>query len=299
MKGFDFAALERRVKALESWHMPSLRMGKVVGVKGGHARVRLDDGQTVTTFFLPTLQRRVLVDQEIKMPDDEEPVAVLFCGQGYENGFVLGAYYSTKVPDPGVPRHWDYSKFKDGAEFYYDREESHLMINVPGLIDCLAKTLNVIIQGTITVEGAELDTTIKGDITTDAGGDITTTASGDISTTASGDVSTTASGAISETASGAITMTASGAIVQTAAGAIAHTAEGAIVQAAAGAITQTAAGAITQTAEGAIEQSAGGVLSLTSTGVITLTSAVQVVIEAAGGLNVVGAGIFLNGSKVH
>jgi hypothetical protein len=100
---FDFASLERRVAALEARAPASLRCGKVTGVEGGAARVQLDDGQGVVTMPLPTLQRRVLKDQEIKMPDIGEPVAALFSGQaqGQETGVVLGAVYSPAVPDPG------------------------------------------------------------------------------------------------------------------------------------------------------------------------------------------------------
>ena len=57
---FDYAALERRIAALEANRGASLRFGKVVGVTGGAARVQLADGQDMVSAPLPTLQRRVL-----------------------------------------------------------------------------------------------------------------------------------------------------------------------------------------------------------------------------------------------
>ena len=108
---FDYAALERRIAALEANRGASLRFGKVVGVTGGAARVQLADGQDMVSAPLPTLQRRVLKDQEIKLPDDGEPVACLFAGQGMEAGVVLGAVYSKATPDPEQERQVEFSRF--------------------------------------------------------------------------------------------------------------------------------------------------------------------------------------------
>ena len=132
MSDFDFAALERRISALEDAHPASLRFGTVVGVTGGSARVQLRDGQGVVTAPLPTLQRRVLKDQEIKMPDLGEPVAVLFSGQGREAGVILGACYSPTAPNPGQAQPMDFSQFSDGTVIYYDREAHKLFAHVEG-----------------------------------------------------------------------------------------------------------------------------------------------------------------------
>lgn len=132
MSAFDFAALERRVSALEGAYPASLRFGVVVGVEGGFARVQLADGQNLVSAPLPTLQRRVLKDQEIKMPDVGEPVAVLFSGQGREMGVILGACYSPAAPDPGQPQAFEYSRFSDGTELFYDREAHKLTARIVG-----------------------------------------------------------------------------------------------------------------------------------------------------------------------
>ena len=134
---FDYASLERRVAALEARSPASLRFGRVTGVEGGFARVQLEDGGNVVSMPLPTLQRRVLKDQEIKMPDDGEPVAALFSGQagGQETGVVLGAVYSPAVPDPGQPSHFEYSRFSDGTTVFYDREAHKFYMDVKGEVE--------------------------------------------------------------------------------------------------------------------------------------------------------------------
>ncbi len=154
---FDYASLERRIAALEARHAASLRFGRVTGVEGGSARVELPDGQGVVSMPLPTLQRRVLNDQEIKMPDLGEPVAVLFSGQagGQETGVVLGALYSPVTPDPGQPQHMEFSRFSDGTMIFYDREAHKLHADVRGDIEAKATgTVSVSAQGEISAQSA-------------------------------------------------------------------------------------------------------------------------------------------------
>ena len=154
---FDYASLERRIAALEARHAASLRFGRVTGVEGGSARVALPDGQGVVSMPLPTLQRRVLNDQEIKMPDLGEPVAVLFSGQagGQETGVVLGALYSPAAPDPGQPPHMEFSRFSDGTVISYDREAHKLYADVRGDIEAKATgAVSVAAQGEISAQSA-------------------------------------------------------------------------------------------------------------------------------------------------
>lgn len=132
---FDYAALERRIAALEANRGASLRFGKVVGVSGGAARVQLEDGQGMVTAPLPTLQRRVLKDQEIKLPDDGEPVACLFAGQGMEAGVMLGAVYSQATPDPDQERQVEFSRYSDGTVIFYDREAHKFYADIKGDVD--------------------------------------------------------------------------------------------------------------------------------------------------------------------
>lgn len=104
---------------------------------------------------LPTLQRRVLQDQEIKLPDDGEPVAVLFSGQGLEAGVVLGACYSPTAPDPRQQRQLEYSRFSDGTVVFYDREAHKLVAHVEGDAEIETKgTITAKAQKDIRVESA-------------------------------------------------------------------------------------------------------------------------------------------------
>lgn len=124
---FDYAALERRIAALEAALPASLRFGRVTSVSGGKARVQFTDGQNVVSYELSTIQPRVLKDQDIKMPDVGEPVACLFSGQGHEQGVILGAYYNAREAAPDVPAGQDFHRYADGTELWYDREAHKLM----------------------------------------------------------------------------------------------------------------------------------------------------------------------------
>lgn len=151
---FDYAALERRLAALESSQAASLRFGRVTGVNGGKVRVQFADGQDMNSFELSPVQKRVLKDQDIEMPDIGEPVACLFSGQGCEQGVVLGAYYNGQENDPGQAPHMDYKKYSDGTELWYDREEHKLVAKVMGDIEAeVEKTAKLKAKEEIEVEG--------------------------------------------------------------------------------------------------------------------------------------------------
>lgn len=147
MAAFDMAALERRVAALEKAAPASLRFGRVVSTQGGTCRVELPDGQGMVSNPLPTLQRRVLRDQEIKLPDVGEPVAVLFSGQGCEAGVVLGAYYNPQEQDPGMAAAEDFSRYADGTVLHYDREGHKAEIVMPtGTVHCRVDAADITVQ---------------------------------------------------------------------------------------------------------------------------------------------------------
>lgn len=131
---FDFAALERRVAALEANRGASLRFGTVTGVDAGNgsARVQLEDGDGMVSAPLRVLQRRSLKDKAQCLPDIGEPVACLFAGQGMEAGVVLGAHYSTQTPAPDQTATHDYIVYEDGTEVWYDRKAHKLIAKVKG-----------------------------------------------------------------------------------------------------------------------------------------------------------------------
>lgn len=135
---FDYAALERRISALESAQTASLRFGRVTSITGGKARVELADGQKTVSYDLSTVQSRVLRDQDIKMPDIGEPVACLFSGQGTEQGVIMGAIYNEQENDPGQAQSIDFHQYEDGTRLWYDRENHKLVARVMG--DCEVET---------------------------------------------------------------------------------------------------------------------------------------------------------------
>ena len=155
--GFDMAALERRIAALEANRGASLRFGAVVGVGEdvGSVRVQLHDGDGMVTYPLRVLQKRVLRDQHQTLPDLNEPVACLFSGQGFEQGVVLGAHYSGREPSPKREAQQDYVKYEDGTELWYDRAAHKLIAKVQGDAEVEAK-------GHVSVK-AEKDVSVESD----------------------------------------------------------------------------------------------------------------------------------------
>ena len=103
------------------------------------AQIQLNDADELNTNSYQTLQRRVLRDQEIKLPDIGEPALVLESGQGEEQGAYLGALYSQAVPSPGQEQQVSYSKYEDGTELWYDRKAHKLTAKVKGDVSVEAK----------------------------------------------------------------------------------------------------------------------------------------------------------------
>ncbi len=161
---FDYASLERRIAALERAQPASLRFGRVTSVNGGKVRVQFGDGQGVVSHEISTLQRRVLKDQGITMPDAGEPVACLFSGQGCEQGVMLGAYYNGREAAPELPSTHDYRRYEDGTEIWYDRVNHKLVAKVQGDAEIetkggisakAQKDVKVESQGTVDVDARE------------------------------------------------------------------------------------------------------------------------------------------------
>ena len=90
----NLADLEARAARLESRNYVSMRYGRVTGTKDGEAQIQLNGADEHNTNSYQTLQRRVLRDQKIKLPDIGDTALVLESGQGEEQGAYLGAPYS-------------------------------------------------------------------------------------------------------------------------------------------------------------------------------------------------------------
>ena len=82
----NLADLEARVARLESRNYVSMRCGRVTGTKDGEAQIQLNDADELNTNSYQTLQRRVLRDQEIKLPDIGDTALVLEPGHGEDPG---------------------------------------------------------------------------------------------------------------------------------------------------------------------------------------------------------------------
>ena len=139
---FNLADLEARVARLESRNYVSMRYGRVTGTKDGEAQIQLNDADELNTNSYQTLQRRVLRDQEIKLPDIGDTALVLESGQGEEQGAYLGAPYSQAVPGTGQEQQVAYSKYEDGTELWYDRQAHKLTAKVKGDVSIEAREYN-------------------------------------------------------------------------------------------------------------------------------------------------------------
>ena len=82
----NLADLEARVARLESRNYVSMRYGRVTGTKDGEAQIQLNDADELNTNSYQTLQRRVLRDQEIKLPGIGDTALVLEPGHGEDPG---------------------------------------------------------------------------------------------------------------------------------------------------------------------------------------------------------------------
>lgn len=156
---FDYAALERRIAALEANRGASLRFGTVTEIdeKKGTARVQLPDGENMVSWPLRVLHKRVLKDQQQCLPDIDEPVACLFAGQGMEQGVLLGACYSKKHPSPEQPPSHDYMKYEDGTEIWYDRKKHKLMLNIEGDVEIkTTKNITITAGGRIKMNASQI-----------------------------------------------------------------------------------------------------------------------------------------------
>ncbi len=186
----DFASILRRIESLEANRGTVLRFGKVTESQGGFVRVEIPDNDRVNSYRLPTIQKRVLKDKDITMPDIGEPVAILCHGQGFEDGVVLGACYSPHTPDPEQESHVDYKKYEDGTELWYDRKSHKLVAKVQGDVELttqknlkanIQENAEITVKGKVNIESA-VNITLKAPTITLAGALLATDENGDVGT---------------------------------------------------------------------------------------------------------------------
>jgi phage baseplate assembly protein V len=130
-------ALEERIAALEARVNQMVRVGVVTSVydAAGTVRVRLPDSAGVISKPLRVLFAKTRDNKSYDMPDVGEEVLCIFLPIGLQQGFVLGAMYSSEDLVPVTDRDKVHYKAKDGTFFEYDRENHKLTIDVQGDIE--------------------------------------------------------------------------------------------------------------------------------------------------------------------
>ena len=119
----------------------------------GTVRVHLVDVDDSVSYELPVIFRKTLKDKSYWMPDIGEHVVCLFSGQGLEQGFVLGAIYSSADAVPVSSKDKCHITFEDGTVIEYDRAAHKLTADVKGDIEAKATgTCDVDVQGQITMK---------------------------------------------------------------------------------------------------------------------------------------------------
>lgn len=111
--------------------MKQLLVGHVAAVDPEKAAVRVvfPAIENLTSWWLPVVFLRTLVDQVVWLPDLGEHVVCLV-DEHAEFGVVLGAIYSGTTPPPVTVRDKAHVTFKDGTIIEYDRSAHKLLVHL-------------------------------------------------------------------------------------------------------------------------------------------------------------------------
>lgn len=130
-----------------------IRIGRVssIDVSTNTARVAFSDKDDLVSGNLMIVNRGSMVDKDYWIPDIDEQVLCLMMpnksGQGLNEGFILGSFFSTE--DGPQERSADVRaiKFGDGTVIKHDRSTGNLTINATG-------DISIVAAGTLTIRGA-------------------------------------------------------------------------------------------------------------------------------------------------
>lgn len=130
-----------------------IRIGRVssVDINTNTARVAFSDKDDLVSGNLMIVNRGSMVDKDYWIPDIDEQVLCLMMpnksGQGLNEGFILGSFFSTE--DGPQERSADVRaiKFGDGTVIKHDRSTGNLTINATG-------DISIVAAGTLTIRGA-------------------------------------------------------------------------------------------------------------------------------------------------
>lgn len=118
-----------------------LRFGTVTSInpKTACARVQFAEDK-MTSFWLPILQKKTLIDKYYSVVDVGEQVACLM-DENSEEGVILGAIYTNLDEVPASIKEQHLIKFSDGSLIEYNKDTQTLTISVKS-VNIIADILN-------------------------------------------------------------------------------------------------------------------------------------------------------------
>lgn len=130
-----------------------IRIGRVssIDVNTNTARVAFSDKDDLVSGNLMIVNRGSMVDKDYWIPDIDEQVLCLMLpnksGQGLNEGFILGSFFSAEDPQQESSADVRAVKFSDGTVVKHDRKTGNLTINATG-------DISIIAGGAVTIKGA-------------------------------------------------------------------------------------------------------------------------------------------------
>ncbi|HFC97923.1 MAG TPA: phage baseplate assembly protein V [Thermosulfurimonas dismutans] len=154
-----------------------IRVGVVVATypERGTVRVRFLDQDGEVSYEMRVLVRKTHRDRDYWMPDVGEQVLCAFLPYGREQGFVLGAFYSSADPVSVADQEVRRVEFANGAYVEHDRRTGNVRVETPGEVEVRAKGTVRIVSATqvvimapnvvIKAEGGATTATMEGNFT--------------------------------------------------------------------------------------------------------------------------------------
>lgn len=132
-----------------------IRVGFVnsINARKGTVQVLFPDKDNKVSNDLP------LLSFEYNMPKVEDQVVCLFLGNGLENGFCLGNFYSDINPPPQDDEQYFRKQFSDGTYIQYDKNRRQLKISAEKPLQIVG---DLMVQGDLTVSGEVKGSNIGG-----------------------------------------------------------------------------------------------------------------------------------------
>lgn len=133
-----------------------IRVGRIssVDTKANTAKVYFPDKDNTLSYDLHIINRASKDDKDYWVPDIDEQVLCLMLpnvsGNGVQEGFILGSFYSTADPPVIDDTNKRAIHFKDGGYIVHDRSNGNLDIYVTGAI-------NIKADGDVKINGATIN----------------------------------------------------------------------------------------------------------------------------------------------